>query len=155
MKRRDRTLILIILSGLILVAASIFVAIAMKKTVSFFYAPQDVAQNPPKIGTNVRLGGLVKSGSIIRGAEGKIDFIVTDGMAEIKVQYIGIAPDLFREGQGVIAEGQFISNDNFKASRILAKHDENYIPKEVATALKKSGQWKEPTSAAKYDGGRK
>lgn len=155
MKRRDRTLILIIVSGLILVAASVFVAIAMKQTISFFYAPQDVSQNPPKIGTNVRLGGLVKTGSIVRGANGKIDFIVTDGLAEVKATYIGIAPDLFREGQGVIAEGQFIAVDSFKASRILAKHDENYIPKEVADKLKQSGQWKEPSSATKFDGARK
>jgi cytochrome c-type biogenesis protein CcmE len=155
MKRRDRTLILIIVSGLILVAASVFVAIAMKKTVSFFYTPQDIAHNPPVIGANVRLGGLVKADSIKRGANGKINFVVTDGIAQVTVEFVGITPDLFRENQGVIAEGQFISTSEFKARQILAKHDENYIPKEVASKLKESGQWKDPVSNAKYEGGRK
>lgn len=155
MKRRNRTLLLIVLAAMVLGAATIIGAIAMKKTVSFFYAPQDVAQNPPKIGAHVRLGGLVKAGSVVRGDNGKVQFVVTDGIGEIKVDFQGIVPDLFREGQGVIAEGQFVSMDSFKASNILAKHDENYVPKEVADSLKKSGQWKGAAEAVTEGGEKK
>lgn len=142
MKRRHRTLLLIIIAGTILLGATVLGSIAMKKTVSFFYAPNDVKINPPKIDTNIRLGGLVGHASITRKDGGKVEFLVTDGAADVKVFYTGLLPDLFREGQGVIAEGAFKNDGNFYADRILAKHDENYMPKEVVDSLKKTGQWK-------------
>lgn len=142
MKRRHRTLMLIIVAGVILLGATVLGSIAMRKTVSFFYAPNDVKLNPPKANTNIRLGGLVGHASIVRKDGGKVEFIVTDGAADVKVFYQGLLPDLFREGQGVIAEGSFRTDGNFYADRILAKHDENYMPKEVVDSLKKTGQWK-------------
>lgn len=142
MKRRHRTLMLIIVAGVILLGATVLGSIAMRKTVSFFYAPNDVKLNPPKSNTNIRLGGLVGHASIVRKDGGKVEFIVTDGAADVKVFYQGLLPDLFREGQGVIAEGSFRPDGNFYADRILAKHDENYMPKEVVDSLKKTGQWK-------------
>lgn len=143
MKRRHRTMLIIALGAIVLGGAVAIGSVALKKTASFFYAPADVAQNPPKIGQAVRLGGLVANGSVKKLDNGVVEFLVTDNSAkDIKVSYQGVVPDLFREGQGVIAEGKFTSPDIFKAEKILAKHDENYVPKEVADALKKSGEWK-------------
>ncbi len=148
MKRRHRTLMIIALGAVALGSAVSLGAIALKKTASFFYAPADIAQNPPKIGQAVRLGGLVTVGSVKKLDNGVVEFLVTDNSAkDIKVSYQGLVPDLFREGQGVIAEGKFISPEVFKADKILAKHDENYVPKEVADALKKSGEWKGAANA--------
>lgn len=148
MKRRHRTLLMIILGAVVLGGAVTVGAIALKKTASFFYAPADIALKPPKIGQAVRLGGLVANGSVKKMDNGIVEFLVTDNSAkDIKVTYQGVVPDLFREGQGVIAEGKFISPDLFKAEKILAKHDENYVPKEVADALKKSGEWKGAANA--------
>lgn len=151
MKRRHKTLLWIIIGAVILGGGTVLGAIAMKQTVSFFYAPQDVAKNPPKKDQNVRLGGLVGMGSIKKSNDGNVDFIVTDGVGSINVHYKGIVPDLFSEGKGVIAEGKFTDNQNFKADRILAKHDENYVPKEVVDSLKKSGQWRGDEAATKAD----
>ena len=142
MKRRHKSLMWIALCAVVLGGGTVMGAVAMRKTVSFFYAPADVAKNPPKPNQNVRLGGLVVAGSVKKFDNGKISFSVTDGTANVDVTYQGIVPDLFREGQGVIAEGKFKDMENFKADRILAKHDENYVPKEVADALKKSGEWR-------------
>lgn len=142
MKRRHRTIIIIALGAVVLGGATTLGALAMRKTVSFFYAPKDVKERPPKIGQNIRLGGLVTMGSIQKLDNGITDFKITDGTEDIHVSYKGVVPDLFREGQGVIAEGEFTNVKDFKADRILAKHDENYVPKEVADALKKSGQWR-------------
>lgn len=149
MKRRHKTLIWIALGAVVLGGGTVLGAVAMKKTVSFFYSPKDVLVTPPKLNRNVRLGGLVMTGSIKHTGDGVIDFVVTDNVANINVSYKGIVPDLFREGQGVIAEGKFTDNNNFKADRILAKHDENYVPKEVADSLKKSGEWRGPEAALK------
>ncbi len=149
MKRRHKTLIIIILSGLVLGAGVIIGAIAMKKTVSFFYSPADIASKPPKINSNIRLGGLVLDGSVKKLDNGVTQFSVVDGGGEVRVTYQGVLPDLFREGQGVIAEGKFKTMEIFTADKILAKHDENYVPKEVADALKKSGQWKGAGEAVK------
>lgn len=149
MKRRHKTLIWIAMGAVILGGGTVLGAVAMRKTVSFFYTPQDVIATAPQLNRNVRLGGLVKTGSVVKGDDGSIKFVVTDGIGDIDVAYKGIVPDLFREGQGVIAEGKFKDNKNFKADRILAKHDENYVPKEVADKLKKSGEWRGAQEAVK------
>lgn len=149
MKRRHKTLIWIALGAVILGGGTVLGAVAMKKTVSFFYAPKDVLVTPPKLNREVRLGGLVLTGSLKHTNDGTINFVVTDNVANVNVTYKGIVPDLFREGQGVIAEGKFTDNTHFKAERILAKHDENYVPKEVADSLKKSGEWRGPEAALK------
>jgi cytochrome c-type biogenesis protein CcmE len=115
---------------------------AFRDSIVFFNSPSDVVANHVEPGTRIRLGGLVKDGSVVRGNSLSIRFAVTDGKTEIPVAYQGVLPDLFREGQGVIAEGA-LDGGVFNADTILAKHDETYMPKEVADALKKSGHWKD------------
>jgi cytochrome c-type biogenesis protein CcmE len=116
---------------------------AFRDSIVFFNSPSDVAEKHVPPGTRIRLGGLVKDGSVTRADNLVIRFDVTDGKNEIPVHYQGVLPDLFREGQGVVAEGEIGSGGVFNADTILAKHDETYMPKEVADALKKSGHWKD------------
>lgn len=115
---------------------------AMRDAVVFFYGPAEAqaTQIPP--GRLVRLGGLVETGSVRRLAGGEVSFRVTDNKAVQEVRFQGDLPDLFREGQGIIAEGTFDGRGGFQAKRVLAKHDENYMPKEVADSLKKNGEWR-------------
>lgn len=149
MRRRDRRLLLIGSAGALLLGATVIASLALKDTASFFYAPADVIAKKPDAGTQARVGGLVAKGTVVRGENGVVNFVVTDGAADLRVTYRGVLPDLFREGQGVIAEGKFSGNQHFEARTILARHDENYMPKEVADSLKKSGQWKEAPKPAK------
>jgi len=117
---------------------------AFRDNLVFFYSPSDLAARPVESGRLIRIGGLVEAGSIVRGEQDRISFTVSDGTAKLMVNYQGILPNLFREGQGVVAEGTLIDPTHFDAKTILAKHDENYMPKEVVDALKKSGHWKGP-----------
>jgi cytochrome c-type biogenesis protein CcmE len=112
----------------------------------FFYSPSDLqAKNVPD-GRSIRIGGLVENGSVKREADGRtLDFRVTDGNKAVPVIYKGDVPDLFREGQGVVAEGK-LDHGTFRAASVLAKHDENYMPREVVDALKRSGHWQETTA---------
>ena len=116
---------------------------ALKDNVLYFYSPSDVAAKHVAAGINFRIGGLVEKGSVVKGPEAQIHFMVTDGRARVPVAYDGVLPDLFREGQGVVAMGALADNGVFNASQILAKHDEKYMPPEVVDALKRSGHWKE------------
>jgi cytochrome c-type biogenesis protein CcmE len=141
--RRQRRLILIGSSLGVLALAAALVLSALKDTIVFFNSPTDVVEKQVAPGTRIRLGGLVKPGSLQRGDELAVRFEVTDGKSAIAVNYQGILPDLFREGQGVIAEGTLQPGGAFKADSVLAKHDEKYMPKEVADALKKQGHWKD------------
>ena len=113
----------------------------MRGAIVFFQSPTDVVEHQLAPGTRIRVGGLVKTGSIERGDNLRIRFAVTDGKHDIPVTYQGILPDLFREGQGVVAEGKLEPGGTFAADTVLAKHDERYMPKEVVDALKKSGRW--------------
>lgn len=131
-------------SVLVLGTAVILALSALEDTVVFFYSPTDVAEKGMPIGEYARIGGLVVEGSVSKDGASTI-FSVTDTQNSIQVTYGGILPDLFREGQGIVAEGEFEATGRFEASRVLAKHDENYMPPEVADALKASGQWKETT----------
>jgi len=142
MTRRQRRLLLIGAGGAVLGIAVALVLFALKDSIVFFNSPSDVAEKHLAAGTRIRLGGLVKPGSLIRGANFAVRFAVTDGAKDIPVAYSGALPDLFREGQGVIAEGSLDGAGVFEADTILAKHDENYMPREVADALKKQGHWK-------------
>jgi cytochrome c-type biogenesis protein CcmE len=128
--------------GILGVAAGL-VLYALSDTITFFYTPSDVVAKSVEPGTRMRLGGLVADGSVIRGQGKEVGFTVTDTDQEIVVSYVGILPDLFREGQGVIAEGVLQPGGKFKADTVLAKHDENYMPREVADALKAKGVWKD------------
>lgn len=148
MTRRQRRLTLIGLAGVVLAVAAGLVLYALSDRIVFFNSPSDILARAPSPGSRIRLGGLVEDGSLVKSADGHVDFTVTDGKASIKVAYQGILPDLFREGQGVVAEGVISRNGTFEADTVLAKHDERYMPKEVVDALKKQGKWKEGEGAA-------
>ena len=141
MTRRQRRLMLIGAGGAVLAVAISLVLFALKDSIVFFNSPTDVVEKHLAAGTRIRLGGLVKPGSLTRGANFAVHFAVTDGNKEVQVAYSGALPDLFREGQGVVAEGAIDGTGVFEADTILAKHDENYMPREVADALKKQGHW--------------
>lgn len=143
MTRKQRRLVLIGSSLGVLALAAALVLNALRDSIVFFNSPTDVVEKKVQAGTRIRLGGLVKSGTLTRGENLAVRFEVTDGNRAISVAYTGILPDLFREGQGVIAEGALDPAGVFKADAVLAKHDETYMPKEVADALKKQGHWKD------------
>jgi cytochrome c-type biogenesis protein CcmE len=149
MTRKQRRLVLIGSSLGVLALAAVLVLSALKDSIVFFNSPTDVAEKHVVPGTRIRLGGLVKPGTVQRGDQLAVRFEVTDGNRAIAVSYQGILPDLFREGQGVIAEGVMEPGGGFKADSVLAKHDENYMPKDVADALKKQGHWKDEYGKAK------
>ncbi len=143
MTRKRRRLVLIG-GGLCMLAIAVALMLnAFRDSIVFFNSPSDIAEKHIAPGTRIRLGGLVKTGSVNRSDNLKVRFDVTDGSREIPVAYQGVLPDLFREGQGVVAEGTLDGSGTFNADTILAKHDETYMPKEVADALKKSGHWKD------------
>ena len=121
---------------------------ALRDNIVFFYGPSELAQKAPHEGQRLRIGGLVKQGSLVREGENTVRFAVTDTKQEVEVTYTGLLPDLFREGQGVVAEGTLGQDKVFHADSILAKHDERYMPREVADALKKQGVWREGADAA-------
>jgi len=115
---------------------------AMRDSVTFFFTPSEATAEKAPAGRVVRLGGLVEIGSIERPAPGEVAFVVTDSVATTRVVYRGDLPDLFREGQGVVAQGAFLPDRSFRATQVLAKHDENYMPREVADSLKEKGEWR-------------
>ena len=143
MTRKQRRLAMIAAGVGVLGVAVLLVLFAMKDSIVFFNSPTDVVEKHVAPGTRIRLGGLVSPGSVVRGDSLSIRFEVTDGNRAIPVTYQGILPDLFREGQGIVAEGALDGAGVFKADNVLAKHDETYMPKEVADALKKQGHWKD------------
>jgi cytochrome c-type biogenesis protein CcmE len=120
----------------------------MNDTIVFFNSPADIQAKNVQPGTRIRLGGLVKEGSVQRNSDQQITFEVMDAQAAIQVSYKGLLPDLFREGQGVVAEGVLVSPSVFRADSVLAKHDENYMPREVADTLKKQGHWQGEANAS-------
>ena len=146
MTRKQRRLILIGSSLGVLAIAAALVLSALRDSIVFFNSPTDVAEKHPVVGTRMRVGGLVKPGTLQRGDNLQIRFEVTDGKSDIAVRYQGIVPDLFREGQGVVAEGKIEAEGVFVADTVLAKHDERYMPREVVDALKKTGRWQEGTA---------
>lgn len=143
MTRKKRRMMLIGGAGVVLCAAVGLILFALQDQIVFFNSPSDLAENGIKPGQRIRLGGLVKEASLVRGEGTDISFVVTDGGADVTVSYSGILPDLFREGQGVVTEGAMKSDGSFLADTVLAKHDETYMPKEVADALKEQGHWQE------------
>lgn len=143
MTRKSRRLILIAACGAVLALAFGLILSAMTGSIVFFRSPADVVAHGVAPGARFRLGGLVKEGSVKREPDQKVEFAVTDTSATIPVQYRGLLPDLFREGQGVVAEGTLDAGGVFRADTVLAKHDEKYMPREVADALKAQGRWQE------------
>jgi cytochrome c-type biogenesis protein CcmE len=147
MTRKQRRLTIIGGSFAILAVAAALVLNAMRDSIVFFSTPAMVAEKHVAVGKRFRLGGLVEKGSLVHGDNLAVSFKVSDGNAELPVSYTGILPDLFREGQGVVAEGALDSSGVFRADTVLAKHDETYMPREVADALKKQGLWKDDYGA--------
>ncbi len=151
MTRKQRRLTLVLACGAGLAAATGLTLSAFKQNIVFFMAPTDIAANPPSPDRVIRLGGMVENHSLtkttIDGTPTAI-FRITDGKSDIKVSYAGILPDLFREGQGVVTLGTVTADHQFVAQEVLAKHDENYMPKDVVDALKRTGHWQENAAAA-------
>jgi len=147
MTRKQRRGILIGTCLTVLAVATGLVLYAMRDSFVFFYTPSEVAEMAIGPGTRFRLGGLVETGSVVRGDGTTIRFVITDQSKTIPVTYTGILPDLFREGQGVVADGMFEADGGFHADYILAKHDENYMPPELAEKLKAQGVWRGDANA--------
>jgi len=141
MTRKQRRAVLILACVGLLSVASLLVLFALRDSIVFFHTPSEVAEKGIPVGQRFRLGGLVAEGSVRRGEGSRIEFGVTDTIKTINVVYEGVLPDLFREGQGVVTEGRLDASGKFLADTVLAKHDENYMPPEVADALKEKGVW--------------
>ena len=142
MTRKKRRLTMIGGAGAVLALAAMLITYALRDNIVFFLGPTDLSEKNIAAGTRLRIGGLVKAGTVEREQGQTIRFVVTDGKSDIAVSYTGLVPDLLREGQGVVAEGVVEAVGRFRADSVLARHDENYMPREVADTLKKQGQWK-------------
>jgi cytochrome c-type biogenesis protein CcmE len=152
MTRKQRRAVLIGTSLGVLALAVALVLVGLRDSIVFFYSPSDVAVKQLGAGQRFRLGGLVEDGSLKRGEGTTIGFIVTDKRATLPVTYTGVLPDLFREGQGVVAEGRLEADGVFHADSVLAKHDETYMPPEVAKKLKELGVWRGDAQAGAPQG---
>jgi cytochrome c-type biogenesis protein CcmE len=140
MTRKRRRLYFVGLGLLGLFTATALILSAMEESIVFFFSPSELKERPVAADRRLRVGGLVEAGSIVKSGD-TVRFVVTDNAERLTIQYTGILPDLFREGQGIVAEGKLAADGVFMASDVLAKHDENYMPPEVAEALKKTGHW--------------
>ncbi len=144
MKAKNQRLILALLALAAVIGAGLLAVSGLKQEAAFFYAPGDVPKDDLPLDRAVRLGGMVKAGSIRHDADGvTLRFVVTDGKAEVPVTFKGIAPDLFKENSGVVAEGRFQADGRFIAANLLAKHDEKYMPPELAGKMHKTGSLKQ------------
>jgi cytochrome c-type biogenesis protein CcmE len=149
-RKRRLVAALLILAGV--GVASTIAFYSLQENLLYFQSPSEIAEQAMPVGRQFRLGGLVESGSVERAEDGlAVQFTVTDGAEEMRVRYVGILPDLFSEGKGVIARGALDESGLFQANEVLAKHDENYMPPEVADALEKTGHT--ATTQAKSGGG--
>lgn len=146
MTRKRKRLAIIGGMGVVLAIAAALILTGLRDQIVFFRSPTEVLAGKVRPGDAFRLGGLVEKGSLTREAGQIVRFAVTDGANTIKVVYTGLLPDLFREGQGVVTEGRLDQSGGFTASTVLAKHDENYMPREVADSLKQQGHWREDTT---------
>lgn len=141
MTRRGRRLVLVAIAGVVLAVAAGLILYALQDRIVFFNTPTEIRAERPEPGRTIRLGGLVAADSVEKAADGHVSFAVTDGAETIQVRYQGVLPDLFREGQGVVAEGTLEPDGVFSARTVLAKHDENYIPRELVEELQAQGVW--------------
>ena len=144
LKKRLRIQVLVAAAAA-LVLAVVLIGYGFRDGINLYRAPSQMADNPPQAGEVFRLGGLVETGTLLRGAGETISFRVTDGGASVPVRFTGVLPDLFAEGQGMIGTGR-MEGDTFVATEILAKHDESYMPREVIDSLKEQGVYEDPNS---------
>jgi len=143
MKRKHKRLTFAFIAMLLLAVATALALSAFEDSIVFFYSPTDLIEKKAPTDQRLRIGGLVEQGSVKKHSDGVTTlFTVTDTANTVQVAFRGILPDLFREGQGIVAEGMYQKAGTFRADEVLAKHDENYMPPEVADALKKAGTWK-------------
>jgi len=149
-KRKTQRLYFVLLGGLAVATGIALVLTAFEDSIVFFYSPSEISRQELSPGQRIRIGGLVETGSVSAAGE-TVSFTVTDTAETLNVTYRGILPDLFREGQGIVAEGYLLASGVFQASDVLAKHDENYMPPEVADAIKAAGEWRGENSAAKQE----
>ncbi|GBD42332.1 Cytochrome c-type biogenesis protein CcmE [bacterium HR39] len=152
--RKRQRLVILLLALLLLGGATALVLAALGENVSFFVTPGEIREKGIQPGRSLRIGGLVAEGSVERLPDGTVRFRITDTVDDVVVEYRGLLPDLFREGQGVVALGTLRGDGTFVASEVLAKHDERYMPPEVAEALKRAGYWEEGQGTAEAGGGR-
>jgi cytochrome c-type biogenesis protein CcmE len=143
MTRKGRRLALIGAALAVIGSAAGLVLYALSDNIVFFYSPSDLVEKHVAPGARLRIGGLVETGSVVKSTGEHMEFSITDGSKDVKVAYQGQPPDLFREGQGVVAEGVLSAPGLIRADTILAKHDERYMPREVVESLKKQGRWQE------------
>ncbi|UUP18933.1 cytochrome c maturation protein CcmE [Nitratireductor thuwali] len=143
MTRKQKRLAVIGTGMGFLALAALLVFYALGQKTSYFYMPADLLTRPAAAGDRIRLGGLVEAGSVVRGEGTQVRFAINDADNSVQVTYNGILPDLFREGQGVVTEGMLGTDGVFVADTVLAKHDENYMPREMAESLKERGVWQE------------
>jgi cytochrome c-type biogenesis protein CcmE len=149
MRLRKKQRIYVVLGSLVLLGgAAALVLTALDQNVAFFVTPSQVAAHEVPDARNFRIGGLVVAGSVEHGGDGSVRFRLSDTKSEVPVQYAGVLPDLFREGQGIVAQGELDPDGTFRAREVLAKHDESYMPKEVVDSLKASGMWKHADTPA-------
>jgi cytochrome c-type biogenesis protein CcmE len=131
-KPKHQRLVLVLIALVAIIGAGVLAAWGLRSQASYFYVPSDIAADPPEPGQAVRLGGMVEQGSLATAADGvTVNFVVGDGQARVPVTFTGIVPDLFVEGSGVVAEGSLRPDGTFAATNLLAKHDENYMPREL------------------------
>ncbi|MFW5679077.1 MAG: cytochrome c maturation protein CcmE [Pseudomonadota bacterium] len=136
-RKRQRLLLVTLALGL-LGGATALILSALEENIAFFAGPAELVDGAVEPGKRLRLGGLVVDGSLVHGADGEVRFALTDAVADIEVRYVGLLPDLFREGQGIVAVGMLGPDGRFEATEVLAKHDEGYMPPEVAEALERA-----------------
>ncbi|MFT3672668.1 cytochrome c maturation protein CcmE [Aestuariivirga sp.] len=141
-RKQTRTAVILASLAILGIAAGL-ILYAIRDTIVFFYTPSEIAEKAVQPGTRLRLGGLVEKGTFVQGQNAMYSFAVTDTLKSMKVTYKGQLPDLFREGQGVVAEGTLQGDGSMVADTVLAKHDEKYMPKDVADKLKEKGVWQE------------
>ena len=149
-KARRRLTVLLAVAPVVALAAGLTLY-GMRDSISLFYTPAQAAAAQVPAGRKVQLGGLVQAGSVVKHADGRVEFVVADHTTTAQVRYQGDLPDLFREGQGVVAQGAFAADGGFVATQVLAKHDERYMPREVSKALKEQGEWRGDGAKPAYD----
>jgi cytochrome c-type biogenesis protein CcmE len=147
-RKARRRLMVVAVAAPILAAAVGLSLLAIPRATNYFYVPSEARAKHVPAGQTVRIGGLVKSGSVVKAADGEVRFSIADQADAVPTTFRGELPDLFREGQGVVAQGEFNADGVFVAKQVLAKHDEKYMPKEVVDGLKRSGEWRKNETAA-------
>lgn len=151
-RKARRRLLVVLSSGVVLAFAAILTFVALGDQVSFFYTPSQAIEKEVPVGRTIQLGGLVEEGSVVRHPDGSVEFVVTDDIQAMRVSYAGDLPDLFREGQGVVAKGALEASGDFAASEILAKHDESYRPRELEKVMKEAREAAgEDSAMSSYD----